>query len=535
MNPRWMFPVLAAFLIPRSALPQAAAPSPGATKVNPKDGLTYVWIPSGSFIMGCSPDDSACLASEKPAHQVRLTHGFWIGQTDVTQAAYQKVTGNNPGNPKNPRLPANRVTWNEAQAYCQAVGARLPTEAEWEYAARGGNNSKTYGNPLEVSWNFFIGDLKPHEVATKKPNAFGLYDTLGNVQQWVGDYFDPRYFETSERQDPFGPRQGEKRTVRGNGYYQPPDGIRVSARSGSDPEQRQDSIGFRCSEGPGDIPVPDAKTLAVKAQKEKLKKQLQEQGWMVREDTDDIALQLGGPIPAASIPLLRQLPVPYRVMLIGPSVTEISPLRDVANLTWLVLEKTEVSDLSVLRTLPALETLDVSAGPKLRDLSPLSNLNHLSYLKLYETGVTDISPLAGLSNMATLNLAGTPVSDISPLRRLFKLTSLDLRQTRVSDLSALRDLSEMTYLSLDDLPVTSISPLQNMRKLKILGLTGTKVADLSPLRDLHSLTFIGIDRTPVTDLTPLHGLVNLQELDIRFTRITNLSPLQGLKNLKVDK
>ena len=90
-------------------------PQPGSTKVNAKDGQRYVWIPPGSFIMGCSPGDTECYDNEKPAHNVSITKGFWLGQTPVTQGAYQRVVGKNPSNFKGDNLPVEQVTWDEAK------------------------------------------------------------------------------------------------------------------------------------------------------------------------------------------------------------------------------------------------------------------------------------------------------------------------------------------------------------------------------------------------------------------------------------
>ena len=102
----------------------------GASKMNPKDGLRYVWVPPGKFTMGCSAGDSDCGGYEKPAHQVTITKGFWLGQTEVTQAPYQRVVGTNSSYFKGADLPVEEVSWDQAQAYCQAIGGRLPTEAE---------------------------------------------------------------------------------------------------------------------------------------------------------------------------------------------------------------------------------------------------------------------------------------------------------------------------------------------------------------------------------------------------------------------
>ena len=110
--------------------------------MNPKDGLRYVWIPPGRFTDGCSPGDKECYDDESPTRNVTLTRGFWLGQTEVTQAAYQKVMGYNPSVIEGPDLPADSVTWDEADVYCTAIGGRLPSEPEWEYAARGGTTRR---------------------------------------------------------------------------------------------------------------------------------------------------------------------------------------------------------------------------------------------------------------------------------------------------------------------------------------------------------------------------------------------------------
>jgi formylglycine-generating enzyme required for sulfatase activity len=194
----------------------APSPSPKvASRENPKDGLTYVYIQPGKFMMGCSSGFSDCDVDERPRHEVTITQVFWIGQTPVRQDAYQRVTGNNPSGFKGARRPVEEVTWNEAEAYCRAVGMRLSTEAEWEYAARAGSTGARYGNLDQIAWYSGNSGDTTHEVGQKQANGFGLYDMLGNVWEWVADWYDKNYYERSPSTDPTGPTSGVERALRG--------------------------------------------------------------------------------------------------------------------------------------------------------------------------------------------------------------------------------------------------------------------------------------------------------------------------------
>jgi formylglycine-generating enzyme required for sulfatase activity len=214
--------------------PPVAAPSagarPGATKINPKDGLTYVWIPPGKFMMGCSPGDTGCFENEKPAREASIAEGFWLGQTPVTQQAYQRVTGQNPSHFRGANLPVETVNWDEAQNYCQAIGGRLPTEAEWEYAARAGSAGARYGDPDKIAWHWGNSGGRTHEVGQKLPNAFGLFDMLGNVWQWTADWYT----------------QGQERAVRGGSWQNDPSLVRVSRRARAVGPDSLIVVGFRC-------------------------------------------------------------------------------------------------------------------------------------------------------------------------------------------------------------------------------------------------------------------------------------------------
>ena len=254
-------------------------------KKNPRDGLTYVWIPAGKFTMGCDLPD--CRPNEKPPHEVTLTKGFFLGQTETTVDAYKRfaaaIGAAMPAEPywnnlalnqgwKSGTSPMNQVTWNDAAKYCEWIGGRLPTEAEWEYSARAGSTSIRYDDLEKIAWyadnagNSRIDALTIfntdgdhyeerimknganfHPAGLKAPNAFGLYDMIGNVWEWVADYYDEKYYSTSAAQDPVGPREGQQRLGRGGSYYVQSKRNTASARSNQKPDYANPGFGFRCA------------------------------------------------------------------------------------------------------------------------------------------------------------------------------------------------------------------------------------------------------------------------------------------------
>jgi formylglycine-generating enzyme required for sulfatase activity len=192
-------------------------------------------------MMGCSPGDAECASDEKPARQVTIGKGFWMGQTPVTQEAYQRVTGKSPGYFKGAKFPADSMNWGEAQNYCQATGMRLPTEAEWEYAGRAGITASRYGELDQIAWYGVNSADKTHEVMQKQPNAWNLYDMLGNVWEWTADWYSPH-----PGNDPQGPPSGKIRVLRGGSWGNGPAFVRLSVRSGNEPENHSNVVGFRC-------------------------------------------------------------------------------------------------------------------------------------------------------------------------------------------------------------------------------------------------------------------------------------------------
>lgn len=242
---------------PEIALPPPKDLKPPASEKlrtwqNPADGLNYAWIPSGTFTMGCSALDSECKDDEKPAHQVTLEKGFWLGQTEVTLNAYRKfVPKYSPPLPESDRnLPVLGVSWAASKDFCAAMGGRLPTEAEWEYAARAGNSQPYYGIINEIAWYAKNSGDGPHAVGQKQPNAFGLYDMLGNVAEWVLDRYFDQYPTGATTNGPgvLQPLAGNALAVARGGYWQnDAEGLRVSRRLAQEPDGAGVPIGFRCA------------------------------------------------------------------------------------------------------------------------------------------------------------------------------------------------------------------------------------------------------------------------------------------------
>jgi len=258
-----------------------------APKTNPKDQQQYVWIEPGSFDMGCSAGDKECAADESPVHHVTISKGYWMAQTPVTVAAWKQYgKATLPGVDEFGRSinqaagddnePVVSVTWDEARAFCSAAGMRLPTEAEWEYAARAGTKTSAYEWLDNAAWyannsgkkpidsvevygldssgfrkKLFKNGNRPHPVKMKTANAWGLYDMLGNVWQWTSDYYDPKYYSNSPSTDPAGPAKGDQRVLRGGARNSVQTTVRVSYRLTTPPRDRVNSFGFRCV---GDLP-----------------------------------------------------------------------------------------------------------------------------------------------------------------------------------------------------------------------------------------------------------------------------------------
>jgi formylglycine-generating enzyme required for sulfatase activity len=270
-------------------------PKPGQGAVNPKDGLEYVWVPPGTFQMGCIPWDSACRADEKPRHSVTISRGLWAGRTEVTVGAFGRFVGQTgyrttaeregsafawrngiwdsvqgaswrvPGFSQDEAHPVVTVSWHDAAAYCAWSGGRLPTEAEWEYMARGGREDAIYpweGGASHETANYGqepqCSPCGPLASGTDRweytapvgrfpANGFGQVDVAGNVWEWTADWYGEGYYGDSSAGDPAGPISGHTRVLRGGGWFNPSEYLRVSDRDGGEPGAAFGMIGFRCA------------------------------------------------------------------------------------------------------------------------------------------------------------------------------------------------------------------------------------------------------------------------------------------------
>ena len=213
-------------------------------------GMEFVWVPAGEFRMGSTSSEASLL--EHPVTQVRISRGFWLGKYEVTQEEWEAVMGSNPsyfsecGN-----CPIEQVSWEDAQDFIGRLHARegrkvyrLPTEAEWEYAARAGTAGDRYGNVDAVAWYHGNSGNRTQPVGGKAPNAFGLHDMLGNVWEWVEDWAAAGRLGGTVT-DPRGPGSGVRRVVRGGAWSLAARGTRAPGFARARPGRRDYLVGFR--------------------------------------------------------------------------------------------------------------------------------------------------------------------------------------------------------------------------------------------------------------------------------------------------
>jgi formylglycine-generating enzyme required for sulfatase activity/ankyrin repeat protein len=227
------------------AVADQAEPRAGDVWREPATGMEFVWIPTGEFRMGSNEE----MEDEQPVHRVHID-GFWMGKYEVTQGQWKTVMHDNPATfNKGDDYPVETVNWDDTQDFIAALSAgsgihfRLPTEAEWEYACKAGKPGQDDGELGDIAWFNENSNNATHPVGQKKPNAWGLYDMLGNVWEWCQDWYG-RY-DPLLRVNPIGPGSGSSRVIRGGSWSVLFPFVRFLNRGSSLPTDRGDYLGFR--------------------------------------------------------------------------------------------------------------------------------------------------------------------------------------------------------------------------------------------------------------------------------------------------
>jgi len=215
-----------------------------------------VTVQGGEFLMGCmNPSDTECLAWERPRHKVTIST-FQIAKYDVTQKEWKAIMGTAAPGKYCAECPVVNVSWNEAQLFINKLNQlsgknfRLPTEAEWEYAAKGGNKAHGYkyagsDEPMTVAWYDSVISREIHPVGQKKENELGLFDMSGDVWQWCSDWWDPKFYSNSPSNNPNCQVASKERCLRGGSWWGPLRDTRVANRDKFPPDSKDDDVGFR--------------------------------------------------------------------------------------------------------------------------------------------------------------------------------------------------------------------------------------------------------------------------------------------------
>lgn len=240
----------------------AGGPSLAAEKTYTNSiGMEFALIPAGSFMMGADKNFENASDDETPRHKVTIGKAFYLGKYEVTQAEWVAVMGHNPSKFKGRDNPVEQVSWDDAQVFIRKLNQmegtdkyRLPTEAEWEYAARAGSKAAyCFGDDAgELGRYAWYGDNsgeRPHPVGKKEPNAWGLYDMHGNVYEWVRDWYGD--YRSSPAADPQGPSSGSYRVFRGGSCHDSAWYCRSAYRYYFTPDSRYYGFGFRLALSPG--------------------------------------------------------------------------------------------------------------------------------------------------------------------------------------------------------------------------------------------------------------------------------------------
>ncbi|MDR2014755.1 MAG: formylglycine-generating enzyme family protein [Azoarcus sp.] len=260
--------------------------------------MEFVLVQPGIFMMGCSEGDTDCLADGRPQHPVKISQAFYLGKFEVTQTQWTALMGNNPSRFKGDNRPVENVSWNDAHEFIRRMNAlegtnkyRLPTEAEWEYAARAGVATKFPFDAARAgnhAWYWNNANRQTHPVGEKQPNPWGLHDMHGNVWEWVQDWYGEGYYASSMTSspgiivqpkeilsgprvvisDPKGAAEGAARVLRGGSWGNDLRYLRSAHRNAYPPDYRSASTGFRLAVSPDSDWLDNVKTMKKQAEKD---------------------------------------------------------------------------------------------------------------------------------------------------------------------------------------------------------------------------------------------------------------------------
>jgi WD40 repeat protein/serine/threonine protein kinase/formylglycine-generating enzyme required for sulfatase activity len=494
-------------------------------------GMKLALIPPGEFFMG-SPPSEAGRGTDEVLHRVRLTNPFYISVFEVTQRQYEAVMSENPSGFKGEDRPVERLNWDQAKTFCEALSQRegagrcyrLATEAEWEFACRAGTTSP-----------FAIGDTSTSRtsvtrtflnetaiVGSGKPNPFGLWDMHANVWEWCEDWYGD--FSAAEQTDPTGPDSGSDRVVRGGWHGDGENQVGSAERAMFIPGLTIDDVGFRVvldasesggPERPDDINPPEPPIPPVP-----------------RDTPDRRAaewlLSLGG--------------VTLDIIVDGGSRTARSA-EDLPNsdfdLVGVGADFAANKDDTLIDRLRGLESIEIlslwgwgKGDPKHR-MQVIGTLRSLKDLVIGFSPITDdsLAPISQLTDLESLYLEGTPITDdgLKHLQQLTRLKVLLIASTKIGDqgVRALRSLQQLETLSLANTSITdaAIPALSVFPALEQVSLQRTKITNegLVALNQLPALRRISLAETAISDdgIDHLCKLSQLERVDLRTTKVTD--------------
>ena len=570
----------------------------------------WVYVPPGSFDMGSPDSEDGHKGKESPVHTVNIGSGYFIGKYEVVVDQYEACMADQPdkctiplttewdGNGWGPNSstndrsdhPQNGLKWQQAKEFCGWVAAagRLPSEAEWEYAATGPvhlkypwgdgpeptclNETAVFNETGEEPAGYGCGTGGTGPVGSKPAGVSwsGAHDMSGNLWEWVEDCWHGDYkgvppvdgaawivdCDDSTRVLRSGGFDHQAVVMRSAERHNSPEHVRIAsfgarcARSTMDcypdcldKECGEDGCGGTCGEcvpehacsvglcAPvgceGELVFPDqALESVIRAAAGK------PQGPLLYADIRNIGQLNGGSKKIASLVGIGCLDNLATLLLGGNQMQDLSPLGGLPELQVLHLSGNQFESIAVLKELSNIRELILSHNSQIKDLSPLQHLGKLEVLLMSSMQLSDVSIVSQLTTLQRLDLDNNQITDVSPLAPLIGLGHLDLSSNEVSDISMLGGLTELSWLALHGDSAEDLSVLVNFEGLYYLDINHNGASDLTPVQSLAELSHLQAMGNGISQLGPLSSLENLTDLRLSYNSIVDLSPLAGLAKLK---